>query len=71
MVLPLRVFNALARWQVAPSRHLNERWVPLVTALDWARLHPDDPPPKPGRELLRELLVLLSEKPDDATAAPG
>jgi Fe-S-cluster containining protein len=63
--LPLRLFNAVARWQVPPSRHLNERWVPLITALDWAERHPDDPPPLPGKELLRELLALLSEKPDD------
>jgi Fe-S-cluster containining protein len=70
VVLPLRVFNAVARWQAPPSRHLNERWVPLVTALEWAEQHPDDPPPKPGKELLRQLLVLLSEKPGGSGEPP-
>lgn len=54
--LPLRVFNAVARWQVPPPEHFLERWVPLILAPEWAAAHPDDPPPKPGPELLRELL---------------
>jgi Fe-S-cluster containining protein len=54
--LPLRVFNAVARWQVPPQEHFLERWVPLILAPEWAAAHPDDPPPKPGPELLRELL---------------
>ena len=58
--LPLRVFNAVARWQVPPQGHFLERWVPLILAPEWAEAHPDDPPPKPGLELLRELLAHLS-----------
>ena len=54
--LPVRVFNAVARWQVPPSEHVEERWVPLVLAPDWAAAHPDEPPPKPGPELVRDLL---------------
>lgn len=54
--LPLRVFNAVARWQVPPQEHFLERWVPLILAPEWAAAHPEDPPPRPGPELLRELL---------------
>jgi Fe-S-cluster containining protein len=54
--LPLRVFNAVARWQVPPSEHFLERWVPLILAPEWAEAHPDEPPAKPGPDLLRELL---------------
>jgi Fe-S-cluster containining protein len=54
--LPLRVFNAVARWQTPPQEHFLERWVPLILAPEWAEAHPDDPPPRPGPELLRELL---------------
>jgi Fe-S-cluster containining protein len=56
---PVRVFNAVARWQVPPSEHFVERWVPLVLALEWADANPDDPPRKPGPELLGELLECL------------
>lgn len=60
--LPLRVFNAVARWQVPPLQHIVERWIPLILAPDWAELHPQEPPPKDGPELLRELLEHLSGK---------
>jgi hypothetical protein len=57
--LPLRVFNAVARCQVPPIEHFLECWVPLILAPEWAEAHPDDPPPKPGPEILRELLANL------------
>jgi Fe-S-cluster containining protein len=57
--LPLRVFNAVARWEVPPTAHFLERWVPLILAPEWAEAHPEDPPPKPGPELLRDLLAQL------------
>ena len=60
--MPLPVFNALARCQVSPSAHHLERWVPLILAPEWAAAHPDDPPAKPGPELLRDLLNCLSGK---------
>lgn len=74
--LPLRVFNAVARWQVPPQTHFLERWVPLILAPEWAEVHPVDPPPKPGLELLRDLLVHLSSSgrldgPQDSGAEPA
>jgi Fe-S-cluster containining protein len=57
--LPLRVFPAVARWQVPPTEHFLERCVPLILAPEWAEAHPENPPPKPGPELLRELLSYL------------
>lgn len=61
--LPLAVFNAVARWQVQPLEHMHERWVPLILAPEWAEAHPDDPPPIPGPELLRDLLGHLQGPP--------
>jgi Fe-S-cluster containining protein len=63
--LPLKVFNAVARWQVPPSDHFLERWVPLILAPEWAESHPDDPVPRPGAELLSELLGLLNDQLED------
>ena len=57
--LPIRVFNAVARWQAPPPEHFLERWVPLVVAPEWAAAHPDEAPPKPGPDLFKELLEHL------------
>jgi Fe-S-cluster containining protein len=63
--IPLPVFNAVARLQVSPSKHFNERCVPLILAPEWAADHTDDPPAIPGPELLRKLLDLLTQKKDE------
>lgn len=63
------VFNAVARWQVAPSEHFLERWVPLILAPDWAEDHPDDSPARPGVDLLRELPGHLTG--EGGSAAPS
>ena len=70
--MPLRVFNSVARWQVPPSTHSLERWVPLILALEWAEAHPSDPPPQPGTELLRELIENLASREEisEAVTAP-
>jgi Fe-S-cluster containining protein len=60
--IPLKMFNAVARWQVPPLENMHERWVPLILAPEWAEAHPDDPPPVPGLELLRDLLNNLHDE---------
>jgi Fe-S-cluster containining protein len=59
--LPLRVFNAVARWQAPPQGLVMEHWVPLILAPDWPQAQGPEPLPKPGMELLRELLDGLRE----------
>ncbi len=58
------VFNAVARWQAPPSGHFLERWVPLILAPEWPEDHPDNAPPRPGLDLLRELLDHLAGSED-------
>ncbi|MDE1948749.1 MAG: YkgJ family cysteine cluster protein [Burkholderiales bacterium] len=58
---PLRFFNAVARWQTPATEHLEESAVALIVAPAWARSHPDATTPRPGVELLRELLDHLNE----------
>lgn len=62
--LPLQVFNAVARWNVPAQGEVNERWVPLVLAPEWAETHAEEPPTRPGTELLEEFLRYLSVKPE-------
>ena len=38
------------------------RWVALILALEWADAHPDESPPRPGTELVHELLSRLVGK---------
>jgi len=54
--LPVRIFNAIARFEVPASRPFLESWVPLILAPEWSDSHPDQSPSRPGPELLRELL---------------
>lgn len=58
--LPIRVFNAVARCQAAPTEHHEERWVPLILALEWAAKSPDEPPAIEGEKLFGEFLGHLS-----------
>ena len=62
--MPLKVFNAIARWQGAPAANFKERWTPLILAPEWAEQHPADPPNKTGKQLLKDLLHHLSTKED-------
>lgn len=61
--LPAKVSTAVTLIGVAEdgSRRFT-RWVPLSLALDWADSHPDDLPPRPGPEWLRELIARLTGK---------
>jgi Fe-S-cluster containining protein len=60
--LPFRVMSALARFDpVAPTAdHI--RWVPLVLALEWAAEHPDETPPRPGPELVRDMFQHVADQ---------
>jgi len=58
------VFHAVAQWQTVPPKHLMERVVPLILALEWSEAHPEPQPARTGPELLQELLELLRGKRD-------
>ncbi len=46
------------------------RWVPLILAIEWAEAHPDDLPPRPGPEWLREFFEHLTDGKIPAPPAP-
>lgn len=57
--LGLDVRKAMARLDSdQPSAH--GKWIPLILATAWADAHPDQSPPRPGTELLREFFSYLS-----------
>jgi Fe-S-cluster containining protein len=56
-----KVSTALYRLQLDPKARF-VRWVPLSLALEWAEMHPDEPPGRPAQEMLREFFQRLSEK---------
>src|SRR5207247_8033826 len=67
--LPLKVQHALTRFDPVPPSARYVRWVPLALAPDWADAHPDNTPPRPGPELLRELFDHLADKERSRQAA--
>jgi Fe-S-cluster containining protein len=60
--LPFRVMSALARFDPLPPPAERIRWVPLVLALEWAAEHPQEAPPRPGPELVRELFQHVADR---------
>jgi Fe-S-cluster containining protein len=52
-------------------------WVPLILALEWAEAHPEEPPPRPAPEILREVFDRLAgqkkppEDPSPSSEQPG
>ena len=58
--LPFTVFNAVARVGNPSQGAFCEKWVPLILAPQWAKTHPEQPEPRPGLELLQELLGHLN-----------
>jgi Fe-S-cluster containining protein len=71
--LPLKVWTAVARFDPVSDGSRFIRWVPLILAPEWADAHPDEAPPRPGPELLRELLDHLAGagRPPDPGGAAG
>jgi Fe-S-cluster containining protein len=57
--VPLKVWTALARFDEPSPGARFIRWVPLILALEWAETHPEEPPPRPGPDLLRQLFEHL------------
>ena len=60
--LPLKVWTAVARFDEVPASARFIRWVPLILAPVWAETHAEEPAPRPGPELLRELFDHLTSK---------
>jgi Fe-S-cluster containining protein len=58
--IPLKVWTAVARFDKLPPGERFIRWVPLILAPEWADAHPEETPPRPGPELLKELFEHLS-----------
>ena len=59
--MPVKVWTALARLDVRSSAHGKLLWVPLIVAPEWAEAHPEEPSPRPGRELLQELFEHINQ----------
>jgi Fe-S-cluster containining protein len=60
--MPFKVWTAVARFDDPAPGARAIRWVPLVLALEWAEAHPEEPPPRPGPELVHKLIENLSRK---------
>lgn len=58
--MPFRVWPAIARLEGRDSARAP--WVALPLALEWAENHPDEAAPRPGPELVRELVQNLTGK---------
>jgi Fe-S-cluster containining protein len=54
--MPLKVWKAIAHFDPVPPPGRFIRWVPLILVLEWAEAHPQEPPPRPGPELLQEFV---------------
>jgi Fe-S-cluster containining protein len=52
--VPVKLSGTLARF-ADESAPVTTTWVPLVLALEWAESHPDQSPPRPGPEWVRQL----------------
>jgi Fe-S-cluster containining protein len=59
--LPGKVSTAVTLIGVDAARRFT-RWVPLILALEWAETHPDELPPRPGPDWLRDLFFRLTGK---------
>jgi Fe-S-cluster containining protein len=69
--MPLKVWTALARFDPVPAGGTYIRWVPLILAPEWADEHPDEPPPRAGPEVLRDLFAHLTRRGDVPAPVPA
>lgn len=60
--LPLKVWNAVARFDEVPRSARFIRWVPLILASEWVEAHSDEPAPRPGPDLLRQFFDHVTGK---------
>jgi Fe-S-cluster containining protein len=68
--LPVKVWTAVARFDPTPPSARFLRWVPLILAPEWAEANPDELPPRPGVDWMRELFARLSAKEKPAVPPP-
>jgi Fe-S-cluster containining protein len=59
--MPVKVWTALARLDAGFLSQGKLPWVPLIVAPEWAEAHPEEPSPRPGRELLQELFEHINQ----------
>lgn len=57
---PLKVWTAVARFDEMRPGASCVPWVPLILGPEWADTHPDEPPPRPGTELVSEFFSRLA-----------
>jgi Fe-S-cluster containining protein len=67
--MPLKVWTALARFDAVPADARYLRWVPLILAPAWAETAAEEPAPRPGPELLRQLFDYLASNAKKAEKA--
>jgi Fe-S-cluster containining protein len=65
--IPLKVWTTVAQFDKPEPGARFIRWVPLILAPEWADAHPEEPPPRPGPELVNEFLSRLTGKNAAAT----
>ena len=61
VTMPVKVWTALARLDASASSQGKLPWVPLIVAPEWAEAHPEEPPPRPGQELLQALFEHIKQ----------
>jgi Fe-S-cluster containining protein len=58
--MPLKVWTAVAAFDEVPAGARYIRWVPLILAPEWAEAHAEEPPARPGPEVLRAFFERLT-----------
>jgi Fe-S-cluster containining protein len=69
LLLPTNLAHIIARLGQTPPPEPT-RWILLPEALAWAEAHPDEPPPRPGPEVLREVLHQVASSSASRSTCP-